>query len=212
MGSKHPKPDGFTAPPCAKRPESAGRSAGETEKSLHVLSKEPPTLADFLNDDLQKESQIDRSVAITSSSWVEDALESTIKSRLRPLNSTELDQLFSFDRPLGNFGSKIRFAYALGLYDKGIRNSLEIIREIRNAFAHGRKFITFNDEQIIKKTSKLKIPESIKFMTIGMLSYGGWPPVKSIDRYTATCHIVTIYLSKERDRKDFNLLNPLPLE
>jgi len=46
------------------------------------------------------------------------------------------DNLFDPDRPLGTFSAKIALAYRLNLIDRHIEHSLQMVRKIRNDFAH----------------------------------------------------------------------------
>jgi DNA-binding MltR family transcriptional regulator len=46
------------------------------------------------------------------------------------------DDLFDPDRPLGTFSAKITLAYRLGLVDDRVEKCLQLIRKIRNGFAH----------------------------------------------------------------------------
>jgi DNA-binding MltR family transcriptional regulator len=46
------------------------------------------------------------------------------------------DNQFHPDRPLGTFSAKINLAYRLGLLDDKIEHALQLIRKIRNDFAH----------------------------------------------------------------------------
>jgi hypothetical protein len=44
---------------------------------------------------------------------------------------------------------KIVVGYALKVYDEKFRNDLEIVRQIRNAFAHSKKLIDFDHELVV---------------------------------------------------------------
>lgn len=46
------------------------------------------------------------------------------------------DDLLDTERPLGTFSAKISIAYRLGLIDKDFEYALQVIRKIRNSFAH----------------------------------------------------------------------------
>lgn len=51
-------------------------------------------------------------------------------------SETKEDQLFKSEKLLGTFSSKIIFCYRLGIIDSKIMHALELIRRIRNDFAH----------------------------------------------------------------------------
>ena len=46
------------------------------------------------------------------------------------------DNLFDPDRPLGTFSAKIALAYRLNLIDRDFEHALQMVRKIRNDFAH----------------------------------------------------------------------------
>jgi len=56
--------------------------------------------------------------------------------------------------PLNSFSSKIIVGYALGIYDEGMRNDLNIVRNIRNVFAHSKRLIQFDHPLIVKELAK----------------------------------------------------------
>jgi DNA-binding MltR family transcriptional regulator len=52
------------------------------------------------------------------------------------------------DRPLGTFSSRIKIAYALGIIGGKSRHDLDIVGNIRNAFAHGMRDLAFDTKEI----------------------------------------------------------------
>src|SRR3546814_2970630 len=61
----------------------------------------------------------------------------------------------SSDLPLGNFSSKIKMCYCLGLIDKMIKEDLNLIRKIRNEFAHDL-YASFDSDKIKNWCLQLK--------------------------------------------------------
>jgi hypothetical protein len=94
----------------------------------------------------------DRLVAIVMASALEHTLETLLEASM-PKGS---DGLFEVNQPLQAFSSKIRLAYSLGLIGADIRQNLDYIREIRNAFAHHIGPITFATPEV-KAVCKLLI-------------------------------------------------------
>ena len=96
----------------------------------------------------------DRAAGIVAAAIIDDRLTVAIKSRLMP--SPEIvEQLFGSRGRLGDFGVKIDVGLLLGLYDKGHRNALHAVREIRNTFAHAPGPVSFDMEPLGRFTSKL---------------------------------------------------------
>ena len=52
--------------------------------------------------------------------------------------------MFGSFAPLGTFSTKISIAFFIGLIPEDIYNDLNIIRKIRNEFAHNYDTLTFN--------------------------------------------------------------------
>ena len=60
--------------------------------------------------------------------------------------------------PLSTFYSRTLTAYLLGLISEDEKNDLDIIRSIRNDFAHSHKALEFSSPTISNKISKLRVP------------------------------------------------------
>jgi DNA-binding MltR family transcriptional regulator len=56
--------------------------------------------------------------------------------------------LFGPMKPLSGFSAKIRMGFALGLYGERTFHDLELLRELRNLFAHGKLAIDFNTPDV----------------------------------------------------------------
>ena len=78
------------------------------------------------------------------------------------------------DRPLSSFSSRIKAAYCLGLIGKSIYQDLNVIRTIRNRFAHKMHGYTFEDPEIVKLCNSLKLAKMITDVSSNMpKSHGG---------------------------------------
>lgn len=131
-------------------------------KSISFLKKFSRERAETLSDlfdiliDLEQES--DRAVAIIGGTRAEDALEFALTRKMRRLSSSDSDGLFVGDSPLATFSAKIKIGYAFKLFNSDTRNELDKIRELRNAFAHSRRRLTFKTKQVIAVCNSLKSP------------------------------------------------------
>jgi DNA-binding MltR family transcriptional regulator len=66
------------------------------------------------------------------------------------------------DRPLASFSARIRAAYAFGLISKGVRDDLDLIRRIRNRFAHAHHGgLDFSNAEVVAWCGSLQIPGKI---------------------------------------------------
>lgn len=64
------------------------------------------------------------------------------------------------EKPLSAFGARITAAYYLGLIGKSEWHNLKLIKDIRNAFAHGLHEISFDSQWVIGKCGQLEFPEN----------------------------------------------------
>jgi hypothetical protein len=92
----------------------------------------------------------DYPIAIAGAAVIERALEAAILSRCIPLDEEERKLLFNFEQggPLADFGTRIRFAHALGLFGPKTHQDLKHINVIRNLFAHSTSLLGFSEDEI----------------------------------------------------------------
>lgn len=82
---------------------------------------------------LAKES--DRSAVILGAARLDVSLERLLKSIMSHHPGGQ-DNLFDPDRPLSSLSAKIALAYRLGLITNNVEHALQMVRKIRNDFAH----------------------------------------------------------------------------
>ena len=106
---------------------------------------------DNFSTKIQKETDI--SCAILGASLLDAMLEELFKKQLKCF----INELLNGMGPLSTFSSKIRLGCALGWFDDNVRGDLDIIRGIRNDFAHGYNTdLSFTDQSISARCSNLK--------------------------------------------------------
>lgn len=101
------------------------------------------------------EQESDRSAAILAASFLEEVLEETIRSFL--IEDKSVDNLFKGYSPLSTFSSKIDISYALGLITKEMKQDLDVVRKVRNHFAHNWKDASFDNSPVSDFCRNLKI-------------------------------------------------------
>ncbi len=105
----------------------------------------------------QLASESDRGAALIGSSLLEDDLEQLLRSAMSPVaDPKRVDSLFSGFAPLATFSAKISICYALGLIDENLFHDLEIIRKIRNRFAHDPTNKEFFDTSVFQQLSTIR--------------------------------------------------------
>jgi DNA-binding MltR family transcriptional regulator len=102
--------------------------------------------ARVLAEVMNKES--DHGCAVIGAEIVSNQLESLLRAFLRDDSSSSrfgVDALFTGYGPLMSFAAKIHVAYAMQLIPTIIRDRLDMIRRIRNHFAHCQTLSSFSD-------------------------------------------------------------------
>jgi mannitol operon repressor len=136
-------------------------------------------LSGFLQE-LQRET--DRGLPLVGAALIDERLQETLRSFFcveRPSDKL----LDSANAPLGTFSSRIQACYSLGLIDDYEYAEIELIRKIRNEFAHAKHGTSFRTEKIKGLCSTLRsdLPEG-----------GGYPTKDARFRFTnAVISIVT---------------------
>ena len=110
---------------------------------------------DFLPS-IFKES--DRGAVLISSGFLENTLKEILISYL--IDDIDPKVIFDGNGPLSSFSSRIKFCYCLALISKEEMQDLEIIRGIRNDFAHKYK-VSFEDQSIKDRCANFKSKASL---------------------------------------------------
>lgn len=109
-------------------------------------SPEAKDRARVVTEMLLKES--DRGCAIFGAQILADDLESLLRAYFRSDEESvkkTVNPLFTTYAPLSSFSAKIQVAYAMRLITKGLRYQLDVVRRLRNEFAHEAGPIDFDD-------------------------------------------------------------------
>ena len=120
-------------------------------------------LSRFL-DELNKES--DRGLALVGAALIDEKLSKTLRSYFCEENAA--DKLLSgSNAPLGTFSSHIEACFALGLIDEFEYSEINLIRKVRNEFAHSIHGTTFKNQRITGLCSSLKsdLPDKESFLS-----------------------------------------------
>lgn len=150
---KPPIPPGLAPSP---RTRSTATSPAESQSmSLRDLTRVAPTNAEFEHALNQIRDIDDRGAAILLTALVEHHLEMAILQHLVRADDDTVSNLVDVGGPLSSFYAKIYLGYAMGIYDGDLKAHLDVIRHIRNAFAHARIPLSFWTPQIIDECKKL---------------------------------------------------------
>jgi hypothetical protein len=110
-----------------------------------------------LISNLEKES--DRAVAVLGAAYLDTALQSLLEASFAGGKAVREKLFDGVSAPLGSFSARITMAYALGHIGPNYFATLNAVREIRNAFAHFRRGLTFDDQEVQERmSSTFKLP------------------------------------------------------
>jgi hypothetical protein len=127
-----------------------------------------------LIQDLEKDKTglADYAIALICQTFVEKALEIAIFASLAPYDEEANKRIFDYDNrgPIADFSAKIKLGYVMGIFGKETKADLDLIREIRNAFAHSLQPISFETKEVIDMCGRLAI------QPMAQIRVAGFPP------------------------------------
>lgn len=129
-------------------------------RNLRALSRTDPDITHIEAIEQELYGASDRATVVMLGSMVEMSLRRLLTKLLRKdLNSTDQRRVFEFEGALGSFASKIVMAYALNLIGPITRSDLDLIRVLRNEFAHSRMSFGFITPEVKAVCDRLKMPD-----------------------------------------------------
>lgn len=120
-------------------------------------------LARFLGE-LQTET--DRGLPLVGAALIDARLQETLRAFMCE-HRTAGKLLDEVNAPLGAFSARAQTCYALGLIDDHEYAEIELIRKVRNEFAHAKHGTTFRSDRVQGLCSSLKadLPEGAGYPT-----------------------------------------------
>lgn len=109
------------------------------------------TFVEFL-EDFNKESE--RGAALSSTAYVDHLLERTLTAFLIS-NDSGFALTTGFNAPLGTFSARIAACHAMGLISEDEFKECNLLRRIRNKFAHEIR-MSFKDQELVGLCSSLQ--------------------------------------------------------
>jgi len=132
------------------------RSIPESQEFAAVLFGAPET----------SEHAHDRTIGIVGAAYVERGIARAIRTHFKS-NPVDPDFVRVFEdesAPLRDFAAKTRLALALGVISGDEYNDLELIRRIRNVFAHAESRIGFSTEAVSDLCGDLNLEYENRFL------------------------------------------------
>jgi hypothetical protein len=135
--------------------KSAAPSLTQAMRALRKRLAERPDTASMWNTirafdtNAVNAQHTDRALALVLGAILEQALETAIMTHCTSLDGAEKRRLWagSDDAPIP-FSIKLRFGFALGIFGPRSRADLNIIRHVRNLFAHTKTSLEFGSSEV----------------------------------------------------------------
>jgi hypothetical protein len=125
-----------------------------------MASKKKHISVDFgkrISDALSNES--DRASVILVASWIDHFLQIKLAHEFDGGNANARSALFSSNGPFATFAAKLNVAFCAGWIDSDVYHDLDIIRKMRNEFAHSIESHSLYDEPFPAMVARLRVPK-----------------------------------------------------
>ncbi|MGC2744041.1 MAG: hypothetical protein WA672_12685 [Candidatus Angelobacter sp.] len=99
-------------------------------------------------------SEGERAAVVLGAARIDVELEKLLRKAMRHSGGGS-DNLFDPDRPLGTFSAKIALAHRLNLIDNDIEHALQMLRKVRNDFAHSVSKATLSESHHKNRVKEL---------------------------------------------------------
>jgi hypothetical protein len=144
--------------------DMSSRNRGRPKQKIRDLSRQWPSDSEqrAAFDEVVKDGSSPITIAILGASLVEFELEKILREKFHHKDDETWKEITSAEGPLSGFYAKIVAGYAFGLYGLQFRETLHTLRAIRNAFAHSKKLVNFQNGLILGELRKLSKLDSSK--------------------------------------------------
>jgi hypothetical protein len=119
------------------------------------LAETHPHLKGFTEFLAEFNKETERGAALAAAAMIDDQLGRTIEAFLVP-NKGSKALLDGFNAPLGSFSARIAAAFGLGLISEVEYRECEILRKVRNEFAHQIK-VSFMTDKVVSLCTQLQL-------------------------------------------------------
>lgn len=108
------------------------------------------------------DQESDRGFVLIAAATLDEVLRLMLRHYFidNPHEKNFLDKLFENEAPLSTFSSRIRLAYALGFIGDDLYHDLQIVRDIRNKFAHSIKALQLDTDSIRDRIRNFRYAKS----------------------------------------------------
>jgi hypothetical protein len=159
--------------------------ADDWTRALRHLTRKVPTEPASAVLDAMRGSDSDRGAATTMASLTDLAMNGILIYGLGIKEQSAIKALFIGDKaPLSTFEAKCEVASSIGLIGENTINNLEVIRHIRNTFAHAIANISFEEPEMERACNRLRLSDTHESLIKSLTSQ------INRQRYGYACHAI----------------------
>ena len=137
--------------------------SGRRKVTVHDIARQTPTQEEIL--EVIKHVGVESPPivsAILGAALLEHDLEKLLRPKFKRNENADWAKLTGENGPLCTMSQKIVAAYAFGIIDEETRCGIAVVKNIRNAFAHSKRLLDFDNELIVAEMKSLKLPTAKK--------------------------------------------------
>lgn len=108
------------------------------------------------NASLSDES--DRGRIIVTASWIDLLIKVKLMNEFSKGNAEARKSLFSGTGSFATFSAKVNAAFCAGWIDNDVYHDIQVIKKLRNGFAHNAGKVSLDDEETRKLIESLRVP------------------------------------------------------
>jgi DNA-binding MltR family transcriptional regulator len=167
---------------------------------LRELSRRTPTRAEVSATMAAFDAGVPIVIAILGQALIENELEQLLRPKFKRKDDASWSRLTDENGPLDTFNRKIRAAYAFGIIDDITQKNITVVRNIRNAFAHSKRLIDFNDEAILHELSNVTAPKgkTYRAKALRVISATAKEGMIGADLFRMLCRQLTLELMRRQ--------------
>lgn len=121
--------------------------SGKTSRSASVAATEEESRDNINRFSSLIRQQDDHAMVLSLATFIEDTLGRLLLSYFRNCKATR-ELVEGFNAPLGSLGTRIKAVYAFGLVTEDQFKDMELLRKVRNRFAHNWEGVSLEDSDI----------------------------------------------------------------
>jgi DNA-binding MltR family transcriptional regulator len=126
------------------------------------LPPKQPNQIQRLLDIINSESADDRTCVLVLSSNLDNRLRELLKAYFISTTKTREKKIFEGTGPLSTFSARINVSYLCGLLSEAEQHDLDVIRDIRNDFAHEEEHVDFATESVVSRCFSLRLGQELR--------------------------------------------------